>query len=522
MLERLEVKNLATLPEAVLEPGPGLTVLTGETGTGKSILVGALGLLLGAKADPGLIRPGAEALLVTAWVDGRPYSRRVTPARSVPRVDGEVVTLAELQQALEPRLTLHTQHAALALTRKSRHRATLDRLVDAEVREAYETAYRRWSALEEELARLEARVAERERRLDVLRFQLNEIEQAAPQAGELEALEAEARRLGHTDELMRHLGALLDLLAESEENALDRLRTAGRELGQAARLTPELEPLAADLEAAEAALAAVVREAEAYAANLEADPERLEAVQRRIAELQRLERKYGGDLAAVLAFADELRREIAELEGAEDRLEALRAERQAARERLEAAAAALSEARERAAAELGPRVEAELRALGMPRARFAARMDLLPQPQPHGADEVRFLFAASPDLEAAPVEKAASGGELSRIMLALALHTGADAPTVIFDEVDVGIGGEVAVAVAERLARLAGERQVIVVTHLAQIAAAAGVHYRVVREGASARLERLEGEARVRELARMLSGSYSETALEHARELLEP
>jgi len=522
MLERLEVQNLATLPEATLEPGAGLTVLTGETGTGKSILVGALGLLLGAKADPGLIRPGAEALLVTAWVDGHAYSRRVSPSRSVPRIDGEVVTLAELHQALEERIAVHTQHAALALARKSRHRAMLDRLLDPDVLERYRTAYRRWSALEEELNRLEARMAERERRLDVLRFQLNEIEQAAPRPGELEELEAEARRLGHTDELMRHLGALLDLLAESEENALDRIRAAGRELGQAARLSPELSALAADLESAETALAAVVREAEAYAAGLEADPDRLEAVERRIADLQRLERKYGGDLEAVLAFADGLRREITELEGAEDRLEALRAERQAALQRLEEAAAALSAARERAAGELGPRVEAELRALGMPLARFEVRVVPLEQPQPHGADEVRFLFAAGPDLEAAPVERAASGGELSRIMLALALHTGTDAPTVIFDEIDVGIGGEVAVAVAERLARLARDRQVVVVTHLAQIAAAAGVHYRVARADEAAHLERLEGEARVRELARMLSGSYSETALHHARELLKP
>lgn len=522
MLERLEVQNLATLPEAVLEPGPGLTVLTGETGTGKSILIGALGLLLGAKADPGLIRPGAETLLVTAWLEGRAYSRRVSPARSVPRIDGEVVTLAELYEALEEQITIHTQHAALALARKSRHRAILDRLLKPEALERYRAAYRRWSALEEELARLEAQVSERERRLDVLRFQLGEIEQADPHPGELEELEAEARRLGHTDELLRHLGALLELLAESEENALDRIRTAGRELGQAARLAPELSDLAADLESAEDALAAVVREAEAFAAGLEADPDRLEAVQRRIAELQRLERKYGGGLEAVLEFAEGLRREIAGLEGADERLEELRGQRQAAREQLEAAADALRRARQEAAARLGPQVESELRALGMPQARFHVQVEALEEPQPHGADEVRFLFASGPDLEPAPVERAASGGELSRIMLALALHTGTDAPTVIFDEIDVGIGGEVAVAVAERLARLAQQRQVIVVTHLAQIAAAAGVHYRVARAGAAARLERLEGETRVRELARMLSGSYSETALRHARELLTP
>ncbi|HGY09929.1 MAG TPA: DNA repair protein RecN [Oceanithermus profundus] len=520
MLERLEVTNLVTLPAAELEPAKGLTVLTGETGTGKSILVSALGLLLGAKADPGWVRPGAEALLVTAWVDGASYSRRVSAGRSVPRIEGEVVTLAELSAALAPRVAVHTQHAALALSRRRQHREVLDRTLAAEVREGYREAYRRWRELEEELARLRAQVAERERRLDVLRFQLGEIEQLRPQPGELAELEAEAGRLGHVDEVQRHLGAVLDLLVESEENARDRIALAARELAAAARLVPELEPLARDLEAVEAGLAAVTREAEAYAAGLEADPERLEAVQRRIADLQRLERKYGGDLEAVLAFAEELRREIAMLEGAEDRLIELEQERARARAALDEAARRLGRARREAAERLGPKVESELRALGMPEARFTVTVSPLEEPEPHGQDEVRFLFAAAPELDPAPVEKAASGGELSRIMLALALHTGADAPTVVFDEIDVGIGGEVALAVAERLARLAADRQVLVVTHLPQIAAAAERHYRVVREGEAARLELLEGEARVRELARMLSGSYSDTALEHARELL--
>jgi len=520
MLERLEVKNLATIATAELELPPGLTVISGETGTGKSILVGALGLLLGAKADPGLIRPGAEALLVTAWFDGLPYSRRVTRGRSVPRVNGEVVSLAELAEALEGKLTIHTQHAALALNRRSRHREMLDRLVAEEVAEGYRSAYRRWRELEDEYAHLSEKMAERERVLDLLRFQLEEIEAVNPRPDELAELEEEARQLGHVDDILRHLGAALELLNQGEENALDLAGGALREI-QAARLSGALGQLAQDLDGAVEALAAVAREMESFASSLEADPERLEEVQSRLAALQRLARKYGGDLPAVLEFATGLRRQIAELEDAEFRLEELENELLKARGELRQRASELRRAREAAAAELGPLVESELRQLGMPEARFTIELDPLEEPQSHGADEVPCLFAASTDLEPAPVEKAASGGELSRIMLALALHTGADAPTLVFDEVDVGIGGEVAGRVAERLGRLATDRQVLVVTHLAQIAARANTHYRVTRRDKGAALELLSGEERVRELARMLSGSYTETAMEHARELLE-
>jgi len=520
MLERLEVRNLATIAAAEMEPGPGLTVLTGETGTGKSILVGALGLLLGARAEPSLIRPGAEALLVTAWVDGRSYSRRVSPHRSVPRIDGEVVTLAELAGALAGALTIHTQHAALALGRRSQHRRMLDRLVEQEALAEYRAAYASWKALSEEHGRLSEQMAERERQLDLLRFQLGEIEAVNPRAGELEELEEEARQLGHVDEILRHLGAALELLRLGEANAADAVAAALKEVQGAARLSNALSPLAADLEGVSEGLAAVVGELEAFAGRLEADPERLDEVQRRLAELQRLLRKYGGSIPEVLSFAEGLRRQISELEEAGFRLERVEAELARARDRLSRAASALHQAREEAARKLEPLVTAELRELGMPEARFLVAVEPLEEPAPHGADEIGFSFAASNDLEPAPLEKAASGGELSRIMLALALHTGADAPTLVFDEVDVGIGGEVAARLAERLERLAAGRQVLVVTHLPQIAARAGTHFRVVRRGEAAELERLEGEERVRELARMLSGSYTKTAMQHARELL--
>ncbi|WP_457637304.1 DNA repair protein RecN [Oceanithermus sp.] len=521
MLERLEVQNLATIAAAAMDLGPGLNVLSGETGTGKSILVSALGLLLGAKADPTQIRPGAPWLLVTAWFDERAYSRKVSPGRSVPRLDGEVVTLAELAAALEEKLVIHTQHAALALARRSRHREMLDAMLEPGPLEQYRAAYGEWRRLEEEYRRLQSQAAERERNLDLLRFQLQEIEAVSPRPGEEEELEEEARQLGHVDEILRHLAGALELLNLGEPNALELVGPALKELQAAARLSGRLAALANDLDQAAAALEAVAEEAERFAASLEADPERLEAVQRRLADLQRLSRKYGGSVEAVLEYAEGLREQIEELTGAELRLEEVENARLRASERVEKAAAELHSAREQAAKRLAPLVEEELRGLGMPGARFEVRLNPLPEPQQHGSDEVVFYFAASTDLEPAPVEKAASGGELSRIMLALALHTGASAPTMVFDEVDVGIGGEVAAQLAERLQRLAQDRQVLVVTHLPQIAARADTHFRVFREGGEARLELLAGEARVRELARMLSGSYSKTALEHARELLE-
>ncbi len=521
MLERLEVQNLAVLEAATLEFGPGLTVLTGETGAGKSILVDALSLLLGTRADPGLIRPGAEHLLVTAWFDGRPFSRRVGPARSVPRIDGEVVTLRELAEATAARLAIHAQHAALTLTAAKSHRALLDATVEAPVRRAYREAYAAYRALVEEEARLREAARERERQLDVLRFQLEEIQKANPTPGEDEALAAEAEKLRHLEVLRERVALALQLLSGEETDALSLTGEAVRALRSAARHDPALTPLGEDLEAAASTLHAVAQELGQYLEALEADPARLEEVEARLALLERLKRKYGNSLEEVRTFAEEARREIERLETAETRLEEVRQALAKAEEAVWRAGRALSAARNRAAKALEAAATREVRALGMPEARFEARLVALEAPGPEGLEEVRFFFSANPGLPPAPLERAASGGEMSRVMLALALLTGSEAETVVFDEVDAGIGGEAAWAVAERLDRLAAERQVLVVTHLAQIAARATTHYRVVKGDGRVRIERVEGEARVRELARMLSGSYSEAALQHARELLE-
>jgi len=518
-VEALEVENLAVIESASVEFAPGLNVLTGETGAGKSLLVDALALLLGAKPDPGMVRPGASAAFVTAWIDGRAYSRRLGH-RSTPRIEGEVVTLDELAKEVGKKVALYAQHAAQTLTRKEAQRRMLDALIPEEIRTAYRKAYQELQATKRELEHLKEAARARAQRLDLLRFQIEEIEAAKLRPGEEEELETERQRLRHLDLLRERLAEAAALLG-GETDALGAVGRAGRALEQAARHDPELSPLARELEAAEESLQALLRELEDRLLGLEADPGRLEEVENRLALLERLKRKYGDTLDEVLAYLERAREELKELEQAEDLREALEAERARLEAELKKRSEALSQARREAARRLERGVTEELKALGMPQARFEVRLEPLAEPGPHGAEDVRFYFGANPGIPPQPLEKAASGGELSRTLLALLLTSGTEAETVVLDEIDAGVGGEAARALADRLARLAETRQVIVVTHLPQIAARARRHIRVHKKGDRAVAEVLAGEARVRELARMLSGGYEEEALAHARALLE-
>ena len=518
MLEALEVRNLAVIEHTEVAFGPGLNVLTGETGAGKSLLVDALALLLGGKAEPGMIRPGAEAALVTAWIDGEAYSRRIG-ARSTPRIAGEVVTLEELSRAVGARVALFAQHAAQTLVRRETQRRMLDALLPPELLAAYRETYARFRRLTEELAALKEAARERAQRIDLLRFQIREIEEAALAPDEEEELLAERTRLRHLDLLRERLGEALELLA-GEADALGLVGRAAAAVEAAARHDPALAPLAAELEGSESALQALARELEDRLLALEADPERLGEVEARLARIQRLKQKYGDTVEAVLAYLERAKKELDTLQNAEDRLTALEAERAETEAKLKERGQALSKAREEAARRLEAGVRKELAALGMPEARLEVRLEPLGEPGPHGLEEVQLFFTANPGLSPAPLEKAASGGELSRTLLALLLSSGLEAETVVLDEIDAGVGGEAARALAERLGRLAERHQVIVVTHLPQIAARASRHYRVRKEKGRAWAELLEGEARVREIARMLSGGYEPEALEHARALL--
>jgi DNA repair protein RecN (Recombination protein N) len=518
MLERLEVKNLAVLESVALEFGPGLTVLSGETGAGKSVLVDALSLLLGERAE-GMTRAGAETLLVTAWFEGRAFSRRVSSGRSTPRLEGEVISLRELAEEAHRHMSIHAQHAALSLPDRRTQRRLLDSLLDPNLLLNYAQAYKQYQDILAETVRLESATRERERRLDVLRFQLNEIDQAKLGVGEESQLEQEAERLRHQETLRERVGLACNALS-GDGDSLGILAAALKELRSASRFDPSLEGLATDLHSSLESLQAVARELEDYLERLEADPRRLEDLEARLVLIEKLQRKYGPGTGEVLRFAEEARKELHELGNSETRLGELVRERERAWKALLNVGKALSHARQGASERLSSQVVREIRTLGMMEARFSIALGVLEEPGEHGLEEVAMMFSANPGLPEAPLEKPASGGELSRVMLALALITGTESDTVVFDEIDSGIGGEAAWQVAERLAKLAQKRQVLVVTHLPQIAARAQTHYRVLKVKSSVEIEAIQGEERVRELARMLSGSYSETALEHARELL--
>ena len=512
MLLRLEFTGLAPLEASVLEPGPGLTVLTGESGVGKSVLVDVLGVFLGSKLPAGLVEP--EGFLATLFSSEQVLSRRMG-GKGLARIDGEVVSLEELSQTAAGLLVIHAQHAALALSRPRAGLEVLDRLVSAPARNQYTQAYVRQQAQKRGLEALEAQMAQSKNGLEAASGALKEIQAAGISFGEEEQLLEEKNRLLHAERLRDKAGAAAGYLQQISL----QLTQAIRELNSAATTDASLGPLAQELEASEAALAAVERELEIYLESLSSDPARLEAVQNRLALLRNLSLKYGS-LEAALELAEQLTERLSQGQSLEARRAQALSELNQAQAELAQAAQTLSVARAQAAQKLSTELTREVRALGLPQAELEFQISPLPHPGPFGAEEAYLRFRASPNLSWAPLDKAASGGELSRVMLAIALITGSEAPSVVFDEIDAGIGGEVAWVVADRLARLAKNRQVLVVTHLAQIAALAGVHYRVEKTGPKAKLVKLEGEERVREIARMLSGTYSEVSIQHARELL--
>lgn len=512
MLLRLEFAGLVPLEASVLEPGPGLTVLTGESGVGKSVLVDVLGVFLGGKLPAGLVEP--EGFLATLFSSEQVLSRRIG-GKSLARIDGEVVSTGELNQTAAGLLAIHAQHAALALSRPRAGLEVLDRLVPTPVRSQYTQAYVRQQAQKRDLEALEAQITQVKGNLEAASGALKEIQAAGIWLSEEEQLLEEKNRLMHAERLRDKGGAAAGYLQQISL----QLTQAIRELTGAAAIDASLGPLAQELQASETGLAAVERELEIYLESLSSDPARLETVHNRLTQLRTLTLKYGS-LEAALELAEQLKERLSQAQGLEARQTQSLSKLNQAQAELAQAAQALSAARVQAAQKLSAELTREVRALGLPAAELKFQISQLPHPGPLGAEEASLRFRAGPNLSWAPLDKAASGGELSRIMLAIALITGAEAPSVVFDEIDAGIGGETAWVVADRLARLAKNRQVLVVTHLAQIAALAGVHYRVEKSGTKARLVRLEGEERVREIARMLSGTYSEVSIQHARELL--
>jgi DNA repair protein RecN (Recombination protein N) len=549
VLTELRVRDLAVIADVTLPLAPGLNVLTGETGAGKSLLVDALALLLGERASAEVVRPGAARAVIEGAFELDPAAvRRVAPAfaelgvegddgrlvlkreitaegRSRAWVNGSPATVGVLAQVGGLLVDLHGQHETQSLLRADAQRDILDAYGDAAVeRTAVRDAHERLRELERRETELRARQDEVRRKADYLRHVVTEIERAAPAAGEAEALEAEARRLAHADELGR--------LARELERALDTagLARAAKLVASLARLDPSVAAWQALLDGAFAHVEELAAAARGYGAAIEADPARLAAVEARRDVLFRLAGKYGPTLADVLATRDRAARELELLDTAELDLRDLAARRETAAAEFARACAALTAKRRAAAARLAAAVTALLPGLGLPGGRFTVELAPLPAPRGDGAEAIAFQVQLNPGLDSRPLAKVASGGELSRLMLALKVVLAAQdaVPTLVFDEIDQGIGGEVGGRVGEALAAVArgagATRQALVITHLPQIAAYAD-HHLVVAKGetggiATSDVRVVTGDARTRELARMLGDPDMRTALGHAAELL--
>jgi DNA repair protein RecN (Recombination protein N) len=551
MLVELRIRDYAVVEDLSLTLGPGLNALTGETGAGKSIIVGALSLLLGERASSGVVRAGAprasvEAVFdvsslsdLTARMDELGYPpedgllilRREVAAEGRNRawVNGSPATAGVVGTLGSALVDLHGQHEHQTLLRPAEQRGILDAF-SGSAGQAGEVA-RMHAELQEvhrELESREERLRDIESRADFLRFQLGEMDGAKPSPGEDLELDAEARRHEHAEELAQGAGSVHEMLYGGDGSVADRIAEARATLSRLARFDEGLTEVEGVLDEAFHAVNEAGRRMGDYAASVEHDPARLEEVRARLDLLFRLKRKYGPELADVLATAQRVRAELEELEEADHDLEEVRTRAWSLAADLDAAAADLSSLRRQGAERLAAAIMEVLPELGLPDGTFQVDFSELDGVGPGGAEAVEFLVALNAGFEPMPLRRVASGGEMSRIMLALkSVLAGVDrVPVLVFDEIDAGIGGVVATAVGEKLARVAHGHQVFVVTHLAQLASRASGHFMVEKGAGSglttATVRALAGDARVEEIARMLGGDPgSATSREHAKELLE-
>jgi len=549
VLLELRVENLLLIERAELQLGPGLNVLTGETGAGKTVLAHALDLLLGGKARAGIVRPGAaEAYVEGAFelddalrerlgerlapdADELVLARRVTAeGRTRAYLAGRSATAAELAEVGAALLSFYGQHEHRRLTLASAQLELLDGFCGPEQalrRRACAVAHAEARGLEAELAGLRERAATRERDLDLVEFELAEIEAAAPDADQARELLAERERLRHLEALRgaAHGGAEALAPESGEPGAATLLATAAEVAGGPQGIDPALDSLAQRARALALEADDLAGELRRYVDGSEGEPGRLEAVEQRLAELERLQRKHGGTIEAVLAHAERCRARRDELVGADVALSEGEERLTAARAELATRVADLRAARARGAEPLARAVEERLDGLAMPGASFAVALGER-EAGPAGADAVEFQIAPNPGVPAGPVREIASGGELSRVMLALlGVANDGGAATLVFDEVDAGIGGQTARAVGERLRELAGGRQVLCITHLPQIASLADRHFRIEKDPSSdparTTVTRLAAADVLGELARMLGADADDVAARrHARALV--
>jgi DNA repair protein RecN (Recombination protein N) len=565
MLRYLRVTNFAILSDVAIELGSGMNVLTGETGAGKSLIVEAVNLLRGGRASADIPRAGADEAVVEAIVEvpddlaahiarvieraglpasggsgagelrdrdqaepGELFIRRVIQrgGRSRTYVNGALTTLARLAELGALLIDLSGQHQHQGLVDPGRHLEILDGFAgEPALGAAMAAAWHELRRADDELAALGGDDRQREARVDYLRYQLEELEAAGLCPGEDAAIEIERVRLAAVDQLQAAARAAEDALYGGDDSARDRVASAAREVERASRTDPALQPVTRQLGEIETLIDDAADQLRNYADKLEGDPERLAWLDERLALIRRLTRKHAGTLDEVIGKAAELRRELDLLTGRDARLAELAALRGRAETAALAAAAAMTRSRAHAARRLEKEVGAALVELGM----GSAQLSVVVEPRalgPSGADRIELMLASNKGEDTRPLTKVASGGELSRIMLALklALRSADDVATYVFDEVDAGIGGATAQVVGSQIRAVANHRQVLCVTHLPQIAAYADQHFHVEKTELAGRTEthvrKLSAAARKDELARMLGGHATSKAKAHAAELL--
>lgn len=558
MLTHLVIRNFAIIDRLEIPFEVGLTVMTGETGAGKSIIVDALNLLLGGRASTDVIRTDEDSAVVEGIFDLAEPDRlnamltergietlesQVVIRRVVSRsgrnkvfVNGSLTTVSTLAEITGGLVDISGQHEHYSLTQAERHVDVLDAFADLEEdRNAMVAVYAEVRELRSALATLRQNVRDRAMRVDFLRFQLEEIDKVKPVAGESEELLRELAVLRNAEKISNATGGAVATLYDDNESAASRLATAIENLERAGGYDPRLGELAARLEEARIIVEDTARELQHYAREIDDDPRRLDRIQERLEALRKLERKHGGDVESVLAEAAQMRRELDDLENADERTAELETKLVRAEEAAFDVAVKLSRKRRAAARVFAESIEKELADLNMARTRFV--VDFVPDEPPasvaevelteRGFDQVEFLIAPNLGEEPKPLSKIASGGEMSRIMLAIkTVHSDRDSvATYIFDEVDAGIGGETADKVAMKLRATADGHQVLCITHLPQIASRGNQHYRVEKLAVDGRTQTtivpLDTEGRVDELARMLGGArVTDKTRDAARELL--
>jgi len=541
VIREITVEQIAVIESARLELGPGLTVLTGETGAGKSLLVDAIELALGGRADTDQIRTGAMRGRVTMTVEGEVANRLfgLSPSlierdihregRSSCRLNGKPALVGELRRLGNSLVDLHGQHQHQALLDPLTHVEFLDAWIGPtamQAKESVSATYTRWQWIQSRLNALRRDQRDRDSRIDLLRHQIGEIEDVAPLVGEFEELEATSSRYAHAERLLAAVQAVIVGLFEVEGAAYDKVGDAAKTLEAAVSLDPELSIVAEPIRDARYTLEEGQARLSAYRDSLEYEPAEADRITERLALLKGLRRKYGDDEASVITFLERAREELAALTDTEFTEEDLRLQCEEAESEFTTSAKRLTQIRNNAKAAFAKAVVTELRELAMDKAEFEVALTTR-APDAGGVDAVEFLFSANPGEEVRPLAKIASGGEMSRVMLALkvCLAGKAGVPCLIFDEVDAGLSGKAAATVSRKLSELASHVQVVAISHLPQVAANADTHYRIeklVESGRThTRLRLLDAGEREQEIARMLSGdAVTPAALANARELL--